>query len=258
MEYENHILITGTTSGIGLGILKYFTSLGWKVTAINRRNDPVHECSFPNANFEHFDVQDLTAVREYFRAAAASGEIPSVYFLNAGINRVDNVDGFQIKTFREVMEINLFGVMNFVSEALPLVDHHPCLFIVVSSTSNIFPNPNCLGYFASKLAAHEIFSALDRVNRPKGVRFKSIILGPVATNIFVSGKLASKLQARVRDLITLRVDHVVPSIVRFMKSDRQALFYPKRSVYLYRLLRLISKILPGFYRGSAPPARSNQ
>jgi len=89
-------------------------------------------------------------------------------------------------------------------------------------------------------------------HKNRGIRFKTLVLGPVATNIFGSAKLASKVQETVRDLITVSVDQAVGSIVRFIHSDRQAFFYPKHSCLLYYAVRIATSIFPRLYKGSAP------
>lgn len=253
MRARRHILITGATSGIGLGLLKAYSSMGWRVTAINRRTDPALEAKFPDAHFHHFDVRDLEAVEKYFRQAAQADDLPSVYVLSAGINKVDNLGLLSLQVFRDVLETNLMGVLNFVTLALPHAVSGDTTFVCTSSTTNFFPNPNGLGYYVSKLALYRIFKKLDEMHRGRGIRFKTLVLGPISTNIFVGSQLASKLQTRVRDLITVSVEEAVPPIVRFLGSGRQTFYYPKRSCALFLLLMLVHFIYPGFYKGSAPP-----
>lgn len=249
-----HVLITGATSGIGLGLLgHYHARPGWEVTAVNRRTARDVEDRFPHAEFHHFDVRNRDAVRAYFAEAAATGRLPSVLLLSAGINRVDAPAGqLALDVFREVMEVNLLGAMNFVEAALPHYRGRRAVVVGVSSTSNMFPNPNCLGYYASKLTLHRVFKLLDRAHRGHGIRFKTMVLGPIATNIFVGGTLGSRLQATVRDLIMVTVDKAVPTLAAFVESGRRVLYYPLPICGLYCALRLANAVVPGFYKGSVP------
>jgi len=253
LSNTQHILITGATSGIGLGILKAYHKMGWAVTAVNRREDQDIEGQFQGVRFCHFDVQNLQAIKQYFDEASRSNQLPSVYFLTAGINHVDNLERFSIETFREVMETNLMGVLNFVSVALSYMPSAgQATFVAASSTTNLVPNPNCMGYYVSKRALYDIFKMMDRLHRNRGIRFKTLVLGPVATNIFGSAKLASKVQEAVRDLITVSVDQAVDPIVRFVQSRRQVFYYPKHSCLLYSAVRMATSVFPGLYKGSAP------
>ncbi len=253
MTENQHILITGTTSGIGLGILKHYHAEGWTVTAVNRTKNESLEKQFPGVDFQHFDVRDLESIKKYFRDAAGRNQIPTLYFLSAGVNKVDNDEDFSVDVFKEVMDINYQGVMNFVAEALPRVLGKKAMFVGASSTTNLFANPNCVGYFVSKLAVYRTFKMMDQKHRAGGIRFKSIVLGPVATGIFVSSKLASKLQSFVRDAIRVTVEESVPKIVRFIDSNCGTFYYPKPAVLLFITLRFVNNVFPGFYKGSAPP-----
>ena len=43
------------------------------------------------------------------RGLATSGELPDAFVLNAGINRLDNDETFDLSLYREVVETNLYG-----------------------------------------------------------------------------------------------------------------------------------------------------
>ena len=65
------VLITGTTSGVGLNTLKPLLRFGWEVIAVNRSNkravDAAHQCltdsEMKNINFIEIDLSDLDDVR---------------------------------------------------------------------------------------------------------------------------------------------------------------------------------------------------
>jgi uncharacterized oxidoreductase len=247
---DRRVLITGTTSGIGRGLLEHYAKAGWAVTAFNRRSDPETAARFPNARFVLADVRDRAKVEDYFREAAAKGELPELYFLNAGINRGDTYDRFDLGTFQDVMDINLTGVLNFVAAAMPHLSDRKAVFVTSSSTSNIFPNPCNLGYFVSKKASAEMFALLDRRYRARGWRFKTMILGPIATNIAVGSTLSSRLQSAVRDFLMMKVEQAVPDIERFVASDATTLYYPKKALAVFLAAAAATKVLPGLYQGS--------
>lgn len=246
------VLITGTTSGIGRGLLEHYAAKGWPVTVFNRRSDSELEKRFPGARFVLTDVRDRAKVDAYFQEAAAKGELPELLFLNAGINRADNRDRFDLAVFREVVDINLDGVLNFIAAAMPHLTGRNAVFVTSSSTSNIFPNPCNLGYFVSKKAAAEMFAILDRRYRGRGWRFKTMILGPIATNIAVGSSLSSRFQAAVRDFLMMKVEQALPDIERFVESDAATLYYPKKALAVFLAAAAATRLVPGLYQGSQP------
>ena len=65
------VLITGTTSGVGLNTLKPLLRFGWEVIAVNRSNKRAIKAAeefltkeeIKNVNFMEIDLSDLDAVR---------------------------------------------------------------------------------------------------------------------------------------------------------------------------------------------------
>ena len=94
------VLITGTTSGVGRALLEHYAKNGVKVISVNRRRGAELESRYPSVRFECVDVRSAEDVAELVRALAASGQLPEVFILNAGINRVDNDDSFQLSHYR--------------------------------------------------------------------------------------------------------------------------------------------------------------
>ena len=244
------VLITGTTSGIGRELMQHYHREGWQVVAFNRRQDQELESHFPGVQFCHADVRNREAIRDYFRQASARGTLPELYYLNAGINQADCLDTFSLDAFQEVWDINLIGVLNFIDAALPCLRGKTATFVASSSTSNIFPNPNNVAYYISKLAEEKIFRMLDQKYRSLGWRFKVLILSPIATDIFVGGALASKLQNLVRAWMTVPVEKAIPVIVRFAHSRRPVLYYKRSAALLFSLAALVKRFVPAFYQGS--------
>ena len=65
------VLITGTTSGVGLNTLKPLLRIGWKVIAVNRSNkrakvkaqQSLTDSEIKNIHFIEIDLSDLDDVR---------------------------------------------------------------------------------------------------------------------------------------------------------------------------------------------------
>jgi NAD(P)-dependent dehydrogenase (short-subunit alcohol dehydrogenase family) len=90
------VLITGTTSGVGRALLEHYARSGVKVISVNRRRVAELESQYPSVRFECVDVCCAEDVDQLVRSLAASGQLPEIFILNAGINRVDNDESFQL------------------------------------------------------------------------------------------------------------------------------------------------------------------
>src|SRR6185437_16385301 len=103
------VLITGTTSGLGRALLEHYAGSGVRVIAVNRRRVSELEARHPTVRFECLDVRAARDVEVLVGGLAASGELPDVFILNAGINRLDNDETFDLPLYRDVIETNLYG-----------------------------------------------------------------------------------------------------------------------------------------------------
>ena len=92
--------------------------------SVNRRRVAELEGRYPSVRFECVDVRSAKDVEDLVRGLTASGELPDVFILNAGINRLDNDEAFDLPLYREVIDTNLFGVLNFIAPLtqVPAVD----------------------------------------------------------------------------------------------------------------------------------------
>src|SRR3954464_11009521 len=102
------VLVTGTTSGVGRALLALYAQAGARLIAVNRRRVPELESQYPEVRFECVDVCSSEAVGQLLSALDAAGELPDVFILNAGINRVDNDEGFDLSAYRAVLDTNLY------------------------------------------------------------------------------------------------------------------------------------------------------
>ena len=162
--HPNSVLITGTTSGVGRVLLEHYAKPGVKVIAVNRRRVAELESRYPSVRFECVDVRCAQDVADLVRGLAASGQLPEVFILNAGINRVDNDESFDLSLFREVIDTNLYGVLNFVGPLTQIsvgrMERH---VVAISSMASYAGNPYGLGYTMSKKALTACFEVWSKM-----------------------------------------------------------------------------------------------
>ena len=244
------VLITGTTSGLGRGLLRHYAEQGVKVISVNRRRIAELEAQYPSVRFECVDVRSAESVEKLVRDLAASGELPDVFILNAGINRLDNDEAFDLPLYREVMDTNLYGVVNFIAPLTHLpaagVERH---IVAISSMVNYAGNPYALGYYASKRALTACFEVWADMYPGTDLVFKQVMLGPVHTAIYTMGDKLPLWMVQIKSLSSAPIDGAVRAISRFAPTRQRKLIYPLRALPAFGAMWLGRRLIPGFFRG---------
>jgi len=244
------VLITGTTAGIGRGLLERYVKLGAKVTAVSRRRLPELEAEYPGVRFECVDVRSRAEVAELLTDLARSGDLPNVLILNAGINRVDNDDVFQLDAYKDVIDTNLFGALNFIEPLTRLAPGPAELHVIaVSSMASYVGNPYALGYFTSKRALTACFDVWSRMYSDTDLIFQQVMLGPVRTAMYTMGERFPAWMVWLRDAFSASLDGATAAICQLATNRRPKLFYPRRVILLYFGMWVCRSLLPGFFRG---------
>ena len=182
------ILITGTSSGIGLATALELGRAGHKVLATMR--NPVRSPLLGElAAKEKLPISVLTmdvdsdhSVSDCFAAIRRQGEHIDVLVNNAGIERHGAIEELPMSAFREIMETNYFGALRCIRQViLPMRERGSgCVINVTSVAGKIACSP--LGaYAASKYALEAVSEALAQELRPFGVRVAIVEPGVIDT-----------------------------------------------------------------------------
>jgi NAD(P)-dependent dehydrogenase (short-subunit alcohol dehydrogenase family) len=210
------VLITGTTSGIGRALLEHYAKCGVKVISVNRRRVAELESLHPSVRFEGVDVRSAEDVGQLVRGLATSGQLPDVFILNAGINRADNDESFALSLCKEVIDTNLYGVLNFVEPLTQLPTSAGQRHVVaISSMASYAGNPYGLGYHASKKALTACFDTWSAMYAGTDLVFQQVMLGPVPTAIYTMGDKLPDWMVRTRNLFSGSLDGTARAISRF-------------------------------------------
>src|ERR1017187_34136 len=244
------VLITGTTSGVGRALLEHYAQSGAEVISVNRRRVAGLESQYPSVRVECVDVRSAEDVDGLVRGLAASDQLPEVFILNAGINRVDNDESFQLPLCREVIDTNLYGVLNFVGPLTQLpalrVQRH---VIAISSMTNYVGNPYRLGYHTSKKALTACFEIWARMYAGTDLVFQRVMLGPVRTGIYTMADRFPAWMVWIKNLFSASLDGTVRAVSRFALTRKTKLIYPWQAIPLYLATWLGQRLVPGFFHG---------
>lgn len=187
------ILITGASSGVGRALAKELTRQGHLVWGVARNREKLTDLQMTIGPDRFFwSVCDVSA-REQIAEALAEMEknnfLPDAVILNAAVFPKDTEPEFKRDAFDEAFAINFYGAVNFIDAFLPkFITRGSGQFLAVGSTSAFRPSPRGVAYSATKAALALAMRGFDVAYRKKGIAFKTIYLGPIATEMWEGGK----------------------------------------------------------------------
>jgi short-subunit dehydrogenase involved in D-alanine esterification of teichoic acids len=160
----NTVLITGGTSGIGLGLALRFLEAGNKVIVAGRRKELLDQIATDHPGIETIvlDVTDPTSIAAARETVAGAYPEVNVLVNNAGIMLPERVlDADSLKAAEETVTTNLLGPIRMVNAFLPLlVGKDDAVVMNVSSGLAFVPLPFTPTYNATKAAVHSFTESL--------------------------------------------------------------------------------------------------
>ncbi|MFF8770688.1 SDR family NAD(P)-dependent oxidoreductase [Kitasatospora sp. NPDC015120] len=194
MTGDRIVLITGTSSGIGLAAAVAAARAGFHVVATMR--DPGRR----GALLEAADAAGVTGRVEVARldvtdagsvAACVAGVLDrhgrlDALVNNAGAGRVGTVEQDGLGPVREAMEVNYFGVVEVTRAALPHLRASGGRVVTVTSVGGVVGQPFNEAYCAAKFAVEGFMESLAPVAATVGVAVTVVEPGAVASEFVAS------------------------------------------------------------------------
>ncbi len=183
------VLVTGGSSGIGLGIARAFTSAGADVSVTGRReNAGEYDVDLSAFHYHRLEMTDTGAI-----AALADGlEGLDVLVNNAGANLPGGKNEYIPDVFEEVVAINLFGAYRMAAAckdklAASALDGGASV-INLASMSSYFAVPVVPGYGAAKAAIVQMTKNLAVAWVNERIRVNAIAPGLIESNMTAAMK----------------------------------------------------------------------
>lgn len=190
---DKTVLITGTSSGIGLETALGAARAGWHVVATMRDTSKAGLLVQAAEDYgvaesvevRRMDVTDAASVAQCIAdTVAAHGALHAVVN-NAGAGHVGTLEIDGVDAARRVMEVNFFGVLNVTHAALPHLRASRGRVVTVTSVGGVVGQPFNEAYCAAKFAVEGFCEALAPVAATVGVGVSIVEPGAVASE-FVS------------------------------------------------------------------------
>ncbi|MFE1886627.1 SDR family NAD(P)-dependent oxidoreductase [Streptomyces diastatochromogenes] len=181
------VLITGTSSGIGLAAAVSAARAGWTTVATLRdlsRSDALRKAAAEagvEVDIRRLDVTDEASITSAIDGVLADyGHLDAVVN-NAGAGHLGTLENESMAEVRKVMEVNFFGVLNVSKAAMPHLRASGGRLITVTSVGGVIGQPFNEAYCAAKFAVEGYMESLAPVAAAHGVSVSVIEPGAVAT-----------------------------------------------------------------------------
>ncbi|MFD7611505.1 SDR family oxidoreductase [Streptomyces sp. NPDC059828] len=181
------VLITGTSSGIGLAAAVAAAQAGWRTVATLRdtgRTDALRKAAADagvELDIRQLDVTDPASVTAAIDGVVADYGRLDALVNNAGAGHLGTLENETVDDVRQVMEVNFFGVLTASRAALPHLRASGGRLITVTSVGGIIGQPFNEAYCAAKFAVEGYMESLAPVLASLDVKVSVIEPGAVAT-----------------------------------------------------------------------------
>lgn len=183
----NTILITGGTSGIGLGLAMRFHAEGNTVIIAGRREELLTSITAENEGMDSvvLDVADPASIQRCFETVTAAHPGLNVVVNNAGIMLPEDLTGpAHLDVAEATVVTNLLGPIRVLAAFVPfLSSRHAAVVMNVSSGLAFVPLPATPTYCATKAAIHSFTESLRVQLAGKDVQVLELIPPAVQTDL---------------------------------------------------------------------------
>ncbi len=189
---QRTVLVTGTSSGIGLAIAVAAARAGFRTVATVRdlENAVALRDAVARANVEvcvvRLDVTDEASVTECVRGVMADHGRLDALVNNAGVGHLGTIELDSMAAVRAVMEVNFFGAVAMSRAAMPHLRATRGRLITVGAVRGVVGQPFNEAYSAAKFAVEGFMESLAPVAATTGVRVSIVEPGAVDDTSFAA------------------------------------------------------------------------
>lgn len=241
------MIITGGASGIGRELARRTAQQGARVVLADVNVALLEETvrslvdSGCKAEAAPLDVTDFKAVKKLVDDTVAAHDRLDYIFNNAGIVVACEAQDHPYDEWHRVIDTNLFGVINGVAAAYPVMVRQGFGHIVnTASAAGLAPSPGEISYTTSKYAVVGLSNALRIEGAMYGVKVGVICPGFVRTPIYDSARTVNLDRDKLLRTLPkgMEVESGVETILRGVERNKAVILVSGTAKALWFLQRL--------------------
>jgi len=268
---EQHVLVTGGTSGIGLAVAREAQRRGARVSVLARNRRQLTTTGTDAALlFAAADVGDCGALAAAAETCTAAHGPVTVLVASAGIVRPGYFLELPPDEFERQMRVNYFGMVHSIRAVLPGMQTRRAGHIVgVSSAAGLFGVFGYSAYSPAKFAVRGLLETLRMELRPHGIHV-SVCYPPDVDTPMLAGEAPYKpreLVALAGTIAPLPVTQVATAILAGIERRKDVIIPDWQTGLLRRLAAIAPSLITRYCdhvvaraaaRSSASAPRSNR
>lgn len=198
------VIVTGSTSGIGLGIAESFATAGYNVVlnglgdaaAIETTRGRLAEMGAGEVIFHGADMLKPEEIADLVVSTEKHFGSVDVIVPNAGIQHVEKIEDFPIAKWDAIIAINMSSAFHLVRAAMPGMKKRGFgRIIAIASAHGLIASPFKSAYVTAKHGVVGLIKTIALEGAEFGITANAICPGYVETPL-VSGQIADTAKAR--------------------------------------------------------------
>ncbi len=179
------VIVTGSSRGIGLELVRQLAGAGHQVLALSRNDRPVSELALEGVHAFPFDLRNKEDMDTLADFLAKQWSRVDILINNAGNLLNKPFLETRPEEFREVYEVNVFGLAEITRIVLPFMtgEGHVVAISSMGGIQGSLKFPGLAAYSSSKGAVITLTELLAEEFKETGPAFNALALGAVQTEM---------------------------------------------------------------------------
>jgi len=198
---SKNIIITGTSSGIGLELAKFFIKSKHNVLALSRNNSHLRSLNLKGLYAVDFDITNYErydSLNKYLN----NFENIDVLINNAGLLVNKPFEDTSLEDFQKVYSTNVFSVAMLTKFLIKRMNNRSNVVNIssIGGVEGTLKFPGLAAYSSSKGALNILTEMLAEEYKEQGIHFNSLALGSVQTKMLNKAFPGFKASTSAQDM----------------------------------------------------------